>query len=287
MLSVRQKIFLARLLNRALRQIRRLGGRGMTTICRRRAVTWELDLNEGIDLAIYLLGAYELRSLRAYAPLIRPGDTVFDIGANIGAHTLHFARLVGPAGRVFAFEPTDFAVAKLRRNLALNPGLAACVSLQQCFLVAERTDKLPSAIPASWPVGSWHDDLHWGHLGKSKALTAATATTADEFCAAAGIQRIDFVKLDVDGHEYPVLRGFRQSLERFRPPLLIEIAPFIYSGDKAGEFDDFVRLLAGLDYTFYNANTAQVVSRDPAVLRRTITRGGGINALLRPASAPA
>lgn len=287
MLSVRQKIFLARLLNRALRQVRRLGGRNMMTICRRRGVTWELDLNEGIDLAIYLLGAYEVRSLRAYAPLIRPGDTVFDIGANIGAHTLHFARLVGLAGRVYAFEPTDFAVAKLRRNLALNPDLAACVSLQQCFLLAERTDKLPSAVPASWPVGSWHNDLHWGHQGKSEVLTAATATTADEFCAEAGIQRIDFVKIDVDGHEYPVLRGFRQSLERFRPTLLIEIAPYIYTGDKAGEFDDFVRFLAGLDYIFYNANTAQIVSRDPAVLRRTITRGGGINALLRPASAPA
>ena len=285
MLSVRQKIFLARLLNRALHTVRRLGGRSMTAICRRRAVTWELDLDEGIDLAIYLFGAYEPHSLRAYAPLIRPGDTVFDIGANIGAHTLHFARLVGPTGRVFAFEPTDFAVAKLRRNLALNPHLAACVSLQQCFLLAKRTDKLPPAVPASWPVGSWHDDLHWGHLGKSKTLIAASATTADEFCATAGIQRIDFVKIDVDGYEYPVLRGFRQSLERFRPPILIEIAPFIFEGAKAEEFDDFVRLLAGLDYTFSNANTARFVSRDPAVLRRTIARGGGINALLRPASA--
>jgi hypothetical protein len=80
-------------LNHALRLIRRLGGRGMTTVCRRRGVRWELDLDEGIDLSIYLFGAYELRSLRAYAPLIRPGATVFDISAHIGARTLHFARL--------------------------------------------------------------------------------------------------------------------------------------------------------------------------------------------------
>lgn len=287
MLSVKQKIFLARLLNHALRLLRRPGGRGMTTVCRRRGVRWELDLDEGIDLSIYLFGAYELRSLRAYTPLIRPGATVFDIGANIGAHTLHFARLVGPGGRVFAFEPTDFAVAKLRRNLALNPEFAARVSLQQCFLVADRTEPLPAAVCASWPVGGWHDDLHWGHLGKSKALAAATARTADEFCAAAGIRQIDFVKIDVDGHEYPVLRGFRQNLERCRPTILIEIAPFIYEGDKVAEFDEFIRFLAGLNYAFCNASTSRFVSRDPAVLRRTITRGGGINALLRPAPTPA
>lgn len=287
MLSVKQKIFIARLLNHSLRLGRRLGGRTMTTICRRRGVTWELDLNEGIDLAIYLFGAYELRSLRAYTPLIHPGATVFDIGANIGAHTLHFARLAGPAGRVFAFEPTDFAVAKLRRNLALNPGLADRVLLQQCFLVADRAEPLPAAVCASWPVGGWHDDLHWGHLGQSKALAAATAVTADEFCTAANVSRVDFVKIDVDGHEYPVLQGFRRSLERFRPTILIEIAPYLYEGANAGEFDDFLRFLTGLKYTFYNAGTARLVPSDPAVLRRTITRGGGINALLRPESAPA
>jgi len=287
MLSVKQKILLARLINRALHRIRRFGGRGMTTVCRRRGVKWELDLDEGIDLAIYLFGAYELRSLRAYSPLIRPGDTVFDIGANVGAHTLHFARLAGPPGRVIAFEPTEFAAAKLQRNLALNPDLAPRVSLQRCFLCADHSEPPPVSVPASWPVGRWHDDLHWGHLGRSKSLAGATVLTADAFCAAAGITRVDFVKLDVDGHEYPVLQGFRRTLERCRPPILIEIAPFIYEGAKAAEFDEMVRFLARLRYTFTSANTARPVSHDPAVLRRTITRGGGINALLRPGPAPA
>jgi len=254
----------------------------MKPICRRRGIWWELDLNEGIDLSIYLLGAYEPRPIRKYESIIHPGDVVFDIGANIGAHTLHFARLVGPAGRVFAFEPTDFAIAKLRRNLSLNPDLRAQVKLNQCFLLGDRNAPLPQGIPASWPVGGWHDDLHWGHLGQNKALSGAYATTVDDFCQATNIARLDFVKIDVDGHEHAVLRGFKAGLARFRPHIMIEVAPFIYEGAKVVEFDDFIHFLAGLGYVFSDANNGRSVSRDPAVLRRTITPGGGINALLSP-----
>lgn len=58
MFSVKQNLLIARLLNRSLRWGRGLFGHGMRVRCRRRGVNWDLDLNEGIDLAIYLLGAY-------------------------------------------------------------------------------------------------------------------------------------------------------------------------------------------------------------------------------------
>src|SRR5271165_1711624 len=101
MFSVKRKMFIARMMNRVLRVVRGLSGRRMRTRCKRRGIEWDLDLDEGIDLSIYLLGAYEPSMLRAYSSVIRTGDVVFDVGANIGAHTLHFARLVGPTGRVF------------------------------------------------------------------------------------------------------------------------------------------------------------------------------------------
>ena len=129
MFSVRQKLFIARLLNRSLRLLRGLLGRDMHVRCRRRGINWDLDLNEGFDLSIYLLGAYEPRSLNAYRPLIRPGFVVFDIGANIGAHALHFAQLVGEHGRVYAFEPTRFALEKLRQNLVFASFIALLIIL--------------------------------------------------------------------------------------------------------------------------------------------------------------
>lgn len=281
MFSVSQKIFIARQLNRLLRVGRRLAGRDMHVRCRRRGITWALDLDEGIDLSIYLLGAYEPRTLKAYRQLIAPGAVVFDIGANIGAHTLHFAHRVGPAGRVFAFEPTDFACAKLRANLALNPALAGRVDVHQLFLVADRSVPVPAAVAASWPVADTAGQLNAWH-GREERSSAARAMTADDFCAANDIQRVDLVKLDVDGHEGAVLQGFRTGLARFRPVIIVELAPFIYSGTKAGEFDEFVTYLAGLGYDFTDANTGRSVPADPGALRRTITPGGGINAVLRP-----
>jgi len=282
MLPVRQKIFIARLLNYFLRLMRAVVGKDMRAVCWRRGIRWELDLNEGIDLSIYLLGAYEPRPLKHYTPLIREGDTVFDIGANIGAHTLHFARLVGAGGRVVAFEPTDFGVAKLRRNLALNPALAERVTVEQRFLVADYAAPAPAAVPASWPVGEWRDEPLGKHLGRSKTVSAATRVTADDYCREAGIDQIRLVKIDVDGHEYGVLRGFRENLRRWRPRILVEIAPFAHEGGDGAEFDEFIRFLAGLDYAFFDTHTGRSIARDPAMLRRMIVPGGGINVLLCP-----
>jgi|CZKI01.1.fsa_nt_gi FkbM family methyltransferase len=282
MLSIRQKMFIARMMNGSLRLARGLVGQPMRTRCNRMGVNWDLDLDEGIDLSIYLLGAYERSMLRAYSSMIHSGDVVFDIGANIGAHTLHFARLVGPLGRVFAFEPTDYAAAKIRLNLSINPELACRVNFQQRFLVSDSTEVLPASVAARWPVAHDHDDLDQDHLGKPETLAHALAITADDFCAAENLRSLDFVKIDVDGHEYPVLRGFRRGIERFRPRILIEMAPFLYKDDRRSEFDDYVRFIADLGYSFIAARTGRPLSSDPAALRRYIGPGRAMNCLALP-----
>jgi hypothetical protein len=281
-LSVKQKIYVARLLNRALTVTRRLAGRGPKALVRRRSVNWALDINEGIDLSIYLLGSYEPQMLRAYTKLVRPGDVVFDIGANVGAHTLHFARLVGASGRVHAFEPTDFAFGKLRANLALNPAYSPVVEPNQAFLVAKRSTPLPASVYSSWPVNSGVTGLHEEHLGKPMALTGANSLTADEYCESRGINRIDVVKIDVDGHEFSVLEGFKNTLGRLRPKVLIELAPFVFDEVSPKAFSEVIESLAALDYEFLDAYSGKAVPADAAKIRAAISAGGSMNALLLP-----
>ncbi len=270
------------MINSGLRPFRYLSGKTMRTKCLRKGIHWDLDLDEGIDLCIYLLGAYEPKVLRAYSRVIKTGHVVFDIGANIGAHTLHFANLVGDSGRVFAFEPSDYGARKLKGNLELNSTLAKRVEFQQCFLVSEDSEALPEKVVSRWPVANEHSDLNIDHLGKPETLSQAVAVTADKVCENAKIARLDFVKIDVDGFEYPVLRGFQKNLMRFKPHILIEIAPFVYQHEKAMEFDDFVRFIARLGYSFTNANTGAQVPSDPVKLRRLITPGAALNCLLLP-----
>jgi FkbM family methyltransferase len=274
-------MFIARLANQVLR-LRRLCGFSMRSVCYRKGIRWDLDLDEGIDLCIYLLGAYEPKILRAYSSIIKQGDVVFDIGANIGAHTLHFARITGASGCVYAFEPTDYATNKLRANIALNPELIGRIDIQQTFLVADSGEKVPDKVVSRWPVANEHNDLHSDHLGKPELILAASAITADDFCEAKGIERLDFVKIDVDGHEYSVLNGFRKSLKRLRPCILIELAPFVYTNAQSSDFDRFVNLIADLGYRFTDAQNGSSISSDPSILRQTIRMGSSMNCLLFP-----
>jgi FkbM family methyltransferase len=275
-------MFIARMMNHLIRLLRRPFTRGMRVVCRRKGVWWDLDLDEGIDLSIYVLGAYEPGILRAYSSIIARGDVVFDIGANVGAHALHFARLVGSTGRVIAIEPTDYATAKLQKNLLINPEFAARVTARQHYLVAGSNHALPKSIAARWPVANVHSDLDIKHLGKPETLDHASAITADEVLEAENLHKLDFVKIDVDGDEYPVLRGFRRSLERFRPRMLIELAPFVYEGPRSSEFDDYVRFLGELGYVFTEARTGRRLSSDPKVLRLYAPQGCTLNCLLYP-----
>jgi FkbM family methyltransferase len=277
-LNTRQKIVLARAAQRVVRLARGTLGRSMSFEAERGGLNWWLDLREGIDFSIYLLGAFEPETVRFYRQLIKPGDVVLDLGANIGAHTLHFARAVSPGGKVFAFEPTEFAFKKLQVNVALNPQFAPAVSAQQMLLNDRTGAEVPASIYSSWPL-EHEEGLHAKHLGKLRSTSGALSATLDDAAGELGITRVDFVKLDVDGHELPVLRGATGLLKKFQPPILIELCPHVCV--EAGySFAELVEVLAGLGYRFYDFKNNELPNA-PDQLEKLMPRNGGINVLAR------
>jgi FkbM family methyltransferase len=282
-LTTKTKIALASLAYRAIAMERAVRGRDDYVTAERGGIKWDLDLREGIDFSIYLLGAFERSTLRTLQKLANPGSVVFDIGANIGAHTLGLARSVGPAGRVFAFEPTDFAFAKLKRNLALNPELDSRTRAHQILLAEETGAQLPPAIYASWPLLS-NDALHPKHCGRLSTTSHATVNTLDAFVESEGINRLDLIKIDVDGHEYPVLRGGARTLARFQPVLLMEMSPYVQDEQSHG-FGALVSLLQDADYSLEDASTGKTVPLRVAELQSLIPDGAGINVVARPREA--
>jgi len=228
-LSTRSKIALGRAARGVVAAGRSMFGATDRATVTRRGIRWDLDLSEGIDFAIYLMGGFELRTLRLYKQLVSPRAIVLDVGANIGAHTLPLAKLVGPNGRVIAFEPTKFAFDKLGRNLALNPSLAARVTPFQMALLASENAEIPASIYSSWPLGGV-TGLHEVHGGRLCSTEGAHAATLDQVVDSLGLTRLDFIKLDVDGHEPAVIRGAARSLTRFHPTILMEWAPSCFEG---------------------------------------------------------
>lgn len=278
-LNTQRKIALARIANRFIKGGRKLLGIPMRAEFKRGGLRWLLDLNEGIDFSIFLLGSFEPDAVRCFEKRVKPGDVVLDIGANIGAHTLRLAHLVGPSGKVLAFEPTAYAYAKLRANLELNPELVPRVSVRQLLLADTPGAAVPETICSGWPLV--HEaGLHPDHLGKPHSTQGAGCSTLDEAVAAAGAEKVAFMKLDVDGHELSVLKGATGTLRKSRPVILVELCPHVCV-EHGYPFAELVACFTGLGYRFESFD-GSALPDDPAALEKFIPARGSINVLALP-----
>jgi FkbM family methyltransferase len=277
LLNTARKVALARVASRGVRAAKWLLGQSPELVARRQGLNWRLDLREGIDFSIYLLGSFEPSTVRCYRRLVRPGDVVLDIGANIGAHTLPLARLVGDSGKVIAFEPTQFAFEKLLANIALNNGLSARISPLQMMLVAEPSSTVPEAIYSSWPLED-SDDVHEQHRGRLMDTSGARAAPLDDVLDELGIRHVNFIKLDVDGSEDAVLGGARETLRRHSPYILMELAPYVYDS-KPAHFDALLETLWGAGYVLRDMHGGHSLPHDVQRIREAIPSAGSINVL--------
>lgn len=280
MLDTSTKLALATCVQRPLVALRRVAGLPPTLVTRRSGITWSLDLNEGIDFSIWLLGAFERRTLAAYTQLVAPGSIVFDIGANIGAHTLPLARLVGPSGVVHAFEPVAWALGKLKASLALNRQLLPRVIAHQALLSDREGVAVPSAIYASWPLKAT-PDTHPTLRACARPTDGARSTTLDAVAAETGLERLDLIKLDVDGGECQVLRGGMKTIRRFHPALIVELSSYVL--EEAGDsLDGLLDLLEQAGYDLFDIARRSRLPDDRRSLKKLVPPGGGINALGLP-----
>jgi FkbM family methyltransferase len=276
-----QKIAAARTIYHAVHAGRALLGRTDRQIVTRDGVTYDLDLSQGIDFAIYLGNIYERQTRAALRRLVKPGSLVLDIGANIGAHTLSLARLVGPSGRVLAFEPTDYAFRKLGRNLELNPELAPRVKAHHCFLTGADAASVPSGIYSSWPLAR-EEGLHAKHLGREMRTEAARARSVDSVLAEHPGQTVQLVKLDVDGFECDVLRGASHMLSTMRPVFVMEVAPYVLV-ERGASLDEMLSFFVPNSYSFFDERTDKPLPSTAPALLQMIGDGEGINVIARAA----
>jgi FkbM family methyltransferase len=279
MLTTKTKISLAAAAQRVVSLARAVVGKNHIAEVERRKLRWRLDLREGIDFSIYLLGAFEPSTANTLDKLAKPGDVALDIGANIGAHTLGLARSVGPTGHVFAFEPTDFAFEKLRSNLALNPALEETVTAQQIYLEKSSETPVKEQIYASWPLET-DEPLHPKHRGRLVSTKNARVDTLDGFWEREGLDRLQLIKLDVDGYELPVLQGGLKTLTRFRPTLVMEMSPYVHA-EHSNSFSALVELLAQAGYSLLHADNWKSLPLDAQKLEAMIPDGASINVIAR------
>jgi len=279
-LATATKVRAAGILSRAVSTARRLAGRSPSTVvCTRGGLTWSLNLQDGIQLSIYLFGAFERATVRTLSRLLPRGGVAIDVGANIGAHTLPMARHAGEAGRVIAVEPTAWAVGGLRRNLELNADVAPRVIVHAAALVAPG-EPLAREYYSSWPLADAQRP-HAIHRGVLHSTAGSVALTLDELVAREKLPRLDVVKIDVDGQELRVLRGAMATLASLRPSLVVELTPYAL-GEQGDSIDDLLDLLSQAQYRLVDERSFTPLSSDRDTLLRMMPAGGSINVVALP-----
>ena len=146
---------------------------------------------------------------------LRPGDCAIDVGANIGHYTVRFARIVGPSGRVFAFEPVSTTFSLLAANVEW-------AGLQNVTLVNAAV--LDSTMLARMEIPNWAGEtiknLYQAHLSNSGTGALVLCLPLDSLPIPS---RVALVKIDAEGFDEQVLSGMRHLLDRDKPRLIVEM----------------------------------------------------------------
>jgi len=181
-----------------------------------------------------LVGTFIVQQYR-YDSIVEPklGDIVFDVGAYVGDTALWFSKAVGPQGKVYAFEPEPSNFAKLKANLERN--------------------KVTNVIPLQLALSENEGEMRVSSGAGSSVITQAgtgksvKVTTIDKFVGANKLPRVDFIKMDVEGHELKVLEGAHETIKTFKPSLALSA---YHRGDDLIKLPKFL-LELNPNYNFY------------------------------------
>jgi len=156
----------------------------------------------------YWLGSYELEKQKVFTSLVKPGDVVFDVGAQAGFYTLLAAKLVGPAGKVFSFEPFPNNFDNIKKHLSLN-GVENVIALK--VAVADKEGE------AGFATG---ESTSTGYISESGGTRVKTESL-DGLLAAGKILSPKIIKMDIEGAEFMALSGAKNILEKNKPTILL------------------------------------------------------------------
>lgn len=190
------------------------------------------------------VGEYAMEELEFLGNLVQSGDWIVDGGANIGCHSLHFSKRVGPQGGVLAFEPQRLVFQILCANLALN----------ECENVHAFSEALGNSSDLAFvPRLDYSRPNNFGGVSLSKTGEPVRQTRLDDL----GLPRCRLIKLDVEGSEVEALLGMQQTVRRCRPLLYVE-------NDRPERSAELLSLLKTWGYACFR-HTPAIVPRDSAV----------------------
>lgn len=229
-----------------------------------RGVTMSFDYKADEKLQrIMYLGLYEMGVVDVMRRFLKEGDILLDAGANVGYHTVLGAGFVGKGGSVHAFEPVPEYFAKLKgladankeRRIVLNRcALGENSGRMKMYQIRTRRGE------RSFGTGSMFKD--WLSNETIEAELDVPIMRLDAYVQEHNLTNVKLLKIDVDGFEFPLLKGAEQFLRNQSPIIISEIGHPVY--EKLGcKVDDLLDYMAGLSYyPFDMVNLKKQLSRE-------------------------
>lgn len=243
-----------------------------------------LHLGNDISLPTFVSGSIDPNEFYLLDRFLSEGMTVFDIGANEGFYTVFAANRVGQTGRVIAFEPSARERRRLDANVSLND--LSNVTVEGIGL-ADREEQAVLRIceyghEGQNTIGGFAYDV------KQAETQAIRLRSLDSYLHDHPVDRLDLIKVDVEGAEERVFRGARETLERFQPVLLLEMneKSLRLQGSSCRNVEELLQSTGYRLYSFASATGALVAAQDGvysenvvAIHRDKVDRAGAILSL--------
>ncbi len=175
----------------------------------------------GLTPHLIFEGYWEFWLTLHFARMIKPGDTVIDVGANLGYYTLLAANLTGPEGYILAIEPNPHIHGLLQSSIRVNGYNSYARAENIAISSATSGAKLPFFVPKGEPkngriIGSKDNIEHLEKHGNISEVRSG-ALNIGQF------SKVDFIKIDVEGAELQVLEHLRPIIEQFSPHIICEV----------------------------------------------------------------
>lgn len=213
----------------------------------RNGIKYELDISDYIQYIIYF--GLDVEPKEILYNSIKDGMYVLDIGTNMGETLLNFARL-NPSGKNYGFEPVPFLFEKAKKNIDLN-------AFRNIYLnnlaISDQKGSLFFELPPNRNFGSINMSLE-----PTPNSREVKAVTIDDFIEFHQISKVDFIKIDVEGFEYKVLRGAVKSIQKFKPLLFIELIDE-YLKKKGSSASQLVQFVSSLGYNVFDADDMSLI----------------------------
>lgn len=234
------------------------GERGEAVECRLPGTLGILSIrgdpdDESVMGLVRRTGTYAPHLLRFLGSIVGRDWTSLDVGANVGIIALFLGRS-SPDGVVHAFEPVTASYDYLTGNISAN---AAANVLAHQVAISDRRGELVMHYTASFAAGAFSATTA---VDDTTMASSAPAWPLDEWLRTRGVERVDLVKMDIEGGELAAIEGARELLSRMGPDLLVEVNPVVLRRFQARSWEELVEAVADVyPHLFYVREDGELV----------------------------